>query len=69
MQPGSLVRVRKSTLGVPRGSVGLILKAEEIPTDIPGVMSQLYTVTFAGLGPGAPQTLLAGDMEVISERR
>jgi hypothetical protein len=69
MQPGSLVRVRKSTLVVARGSVGLIVKAEEIPTDIPGVMSQLYTVTFAGLGPHAPQTCLAGDIEVISERR
>ena len=54
---------------VPKGSIGLITNAEDIPTDIPGVMSQLYTVSFAGLGPGAPQTLLAGDMEVISERR
>jgi hypothetical protein len=69
MQPGSLVRVRKSTLVVPRGSIGLITKAEEIPTDIPGVMSQLYTVSFASLGPHAPQTCLRGDVEVISERR
>ena len=69
MQPGSLVRVRKATLVVPRGSIGLITKAEEIPTDIPGVMSRLYTVSFANLGPHAPQTCLRGDLEVISESR
>ena len=69
MQPGSLVRIRKATLVVPKGSIGLITNAEDIPTDIPGVMSQLYTVSFANLGPHAPQTCLAGDIEVISERR
>jgi len=69
MQPGSLVRVRKSTLDVPKGSIGLITGQQEIPTDIPGVMSQLYTVSFAALGPRALETCLAGDIEVISERR
>ena len=69
MQPGSLVRVRKATLVVPKGSIGLITNAEDIPTDIPGERSLLYTVSFANLGPHAPQTCLAGDIEVISERR
>jgi len=63
MQPGSLVRVRKSTLLVPKGSIGLVTGVEEIPTGI------VCTVSLARLGPSATKRYLGCHLEVISERR
>jgi hypothetical protein len=63
MQPGSLVRTRKPGIGIPKGSIGLITRVEEIPTGI------VCTVSLAGLGPRAPKRYLGCHLEVISERR
>jgi hypothetical protein len=63
MQPGSLVRTRQPGIGIPKGSIGLVTRVDEIPT------GEICTVSLAGLGPGVPKRYLGCHLEVISERR
>jgi hypothetical protein len=63
MQPGSLVRTKQVGVEVPKGSIGLVTKIDEIPTGI------VCTVSLARLGPSATKRYLGCHLEVISERR
>ena len=63
MQPGSLVRTIPALGDVPKGSIGLVTRVEEIPTGI------VCTVSLARLGPSARKRYLGCHLEVISERR
>ena len=65
MQPGSLVRTKQVGVGVPKGSIGLVTRVDEIPT----CGDSICTVSLAGLGPRSPKRYLGCHLEVISERR
>jgi hypothetical protein len=65
MQPGSLVRTRKPGIGIPKGSIGLVTRVDEIPT----CGDSICTVSLAAPGPRAPQRYLGCHLEVISEGR
>jgi hypothetical protein len=65
MQPGSLVRTRQPGVGIPKGSIGLVTRVDEIPT----CGDSICTVSLARLGPSATKRYLGCHLEVISERR
>ena len=65
MQPGDLVRITRSSILLPAGSVGLILRKFD-QTHIQGAHT-LLEVHF--IGNRAPRRVLDRELEVINETR
>jgi|LWDU01.1.fsa_nt_gi hypothetical protein len=74
MQVGNLIRINRAMIGVPAGSLALIIKVEETPPtliDPDGGIDveqfSIHTVKFIGATSGrATRRLLARDLEVVS---
>ena len=74
MQVGNLVRITRAMIGIPTGSLALIIKVVETPPaliDNDGGIDveqfSIHTVKFIGATSGrATRRLLAKDLEVVS---
>jgi len=72
MQPGNLVRIRRASIGVPRGSIGLIVKAQEhtmTPGEGGGAYKLFHIKIISNADPaihGAVRRYLVQDLRLIS---
>jgi len=65
MKPGNLVRINRAMIGVPTGSLGLLIKKEKNRDSHPGL--SVWTVKF--VCRDHTRRLLGRDLEVINESR
>ena len=67
MTPGNLIRINRTAIGVPAGSIALIIKSD-LPAQWAGGLGpgreQIHTVQF--LGSNRMRRYLARDLEIVS---
>ena len=68
MQPGDLVRITRASIGIPKNSIGLIVKARE-HTLTPGEGCQVYTLFHVQILKGPQRRYLTQDLRKINESR
>ena len=73
MKVGDLICTSRAMIGVPKGSMALIIKVEETSPDLidedcpPNGQFSIHTVKFIGRTSGrATRRMLAHDLEVVS---
>ena len=67
MKPGNLVKITRARIGIPAGSIGLIIKSYLPHREAPLPIEQelIYTIKFIGLDRGT-RRYLARDLEIVS---
>ena len=67
MRAGDLVKVTRASIGVPLGSVGLIVKSHEPRAET--IKYSLHEVQLYGVKLGSNRRFLSRDLEVVNESR
>ena len=73
MNPGELVRIKRNSIGVPKGTIALITEKHLVRFDLAlegegegeGEYAPVYTVSIVGT-PRHPRRCLEQDLEIIS---
>jgi hypothetical protein len=67
MRAGDLVKVTRASIGVPEGSIGLIIKSHEPRAET--IKHSLHEVQLYSVKLGSNRRFLSRDLEVINESR
>ena len=67
MRAGDLVKVTRASIGVPEGSIGLIIKSHEPRAET--IKHSLHEVQLYGVKLGCNRRFLSRDLEVVNESR
>ena len=67
MRAGDLVKVTRASIGVPLGSVGLIIKSHEPRAET--IKHSIHEVQLYGVKLGCNRRFLSKDLEVVNESR
>ena len=67
MRAGDLVKVTRASIGVPEGSIGLIIKSHEPRAET--IKHSIHEVQLYGVKLGCNRRFLSGDLEVVNESR
>ncbi len=67
MRAGDLVKVTRASIGVPLGSVGLIIKSHEPRAET--IKHSIHEVQLYGVKLGCNRRFLSRDLEVVNESR
>ena len=65
MRAGDLVKVTRASIGVPKGSIGLIIKSHEPRAET--IKHSLHEVQLYGVKLGCNRRFLSRDLEVVNE--
>jgi hypothetical protein len=67
MRAGDLVKVTRASIGVPLGSVGLIIKSHKPRAET--IKHSIHEVQLYGVKLGCNRRFLSRDLEVVNESR
>ena len=67
MRAGDLVKVTRASIGVPLGSVGLIVKSHKPRAET--IKHSIHEVQLYGVKLGCNRRFLSRDLEVVNESR
>ena len=67
MRAGDLVKVMRASIGVPLGTVGLIVKSHEPRAET--IKHSIHEVQLYGVKLGCNRRFLSRDLEVVNESR
>ena len=67
MRAGDLVKTTRASIGVPLGSVGLIIKSHEPRAET--IKHSIHEVQLYGVKLGCNRRFLSRDLEVVNESR
>ncbi len=67
MRAGDLVKVTRASIGVPLGTVGLIVKSHEPRAET--IKHSIHEVQLYGVKLGCNRRFLTRDLEVVNESR
>ena len=67
MRAGDLVKVTRASIGVPLGSIGLIIKSHEPRAET--IKHSIHEVQLYGVKLGCNRRFLSRDLEVVNESR
>ena len=67
MKAGDLVKVTRASIGVPLGSVGLIVKSHKPRAET--IKHSIHEVQLYGVKLGCNRRFLSRDLEVVNESR
>ena len=67
MKAGDLVKVTRASIGVPLGSIGLIIKSHKPRAET--IKHSIHEVQLYGVKLGCNRRFLSRDLEVVNESR
>ena len=66
MQPGNLVRIKRASIGMPHGTLALLMESQPFSGGVHGKGSNIWRVSIIGSVRRLTGRYLEGDLELIS---